>query len=186
MTGTTTAAAGPSAATGLARLRQDGGVRPHVTLRPMSEQEYEAWSASSVEAYAGEIAASTGRDVADLRERAAIEFAHFLPNGQATAGHWLLTVLDDGGVAVGSLWLGPDPRDPNGVFVFDIEIAPQARNRGIGRAAMLAIEEFATRRGRASIGLNVFGANIEARRLYDSLGYMVVSTSMLKQLGHPE
>jgi GNAT superfamily N-acetyltransferase len=161
-------------------------VHPRVTLRPMSEQEYEAWSERSVEAYAGEMAASTGRDVAALRERAAIEFAHFLPNGQATAGHRLLTVVDDAGVAVGSLWLGPDRRDPNCVFVFDIEIAPQERNRGIGRAAMLAIEDFATRHRRASIGPNVFGANIEARRLYDSLGYVVVSTSMRKQLGHPD
>ena len=161
-------------------------MHPHVSLRPMSAQEYEAWSANSVEGFAAEMAASTGRDVADLRERAASEFAHFLPNGQATAGHWLLTVVDDGGVAVGSVWLGPDPRDPDGVYVFDIEIAVQARNRGTGRAAMLAIEDFATRYGRASIGLNVFGTNIEARSLYDSLGYMVVSTSMLKQLGHPE
>ena len=51
---------------------------------------------------------------------------------------------------------------------------------------MLAVEDFASRHGRASIGLNVFGTNIEARSLYDSLGYTVVSTSMVKHLGHPK
>lgn len=157
-----------------------------VTLRPMSEQEYQTWRANAVEGYAGEMAASTGRDVAELREQAAIDFAQYMPDGPATAGHWLLTVLDADGAAVGSLWLGPDRRDENGVFVFDVEIAAEASSRGIGRAAMLAVEDFATRHSRISIGLNVFGPNIQARRLYDSLGYEVVSTSMIKRLGHSE
>lgn len=156
---------------------------PNVALRPMTEQEYDAWWAGSVESYAEEIAASTGRDVTDLRERAAIEFAQFLPDGQATAGHWLLTILDADGVAVGSVWLGPDRRDPDAVFVFDIDIVALARHRGLGRAAMLAVEDFAVQQGRNAIGLNVFGVSTEARSLYDSLGYTVVATSMLKRLG---
>jgi len=148
----------------------------------MSDDEYADWRADAVEGYAAEIAASTGRDVADLRDQAASEFTQYLPDGVATAGHWLLTVLDPAGAAVGSLWLGPDRRDPNAVFVFDIEIVADARGRGLGRSAMLAAERFALDLGRKTIGLNVFGPNERARRLYDSLGYQVVSTSMTKHL----
>ena len=67
-------------------------------------------------------------------------------------------------------------------IVFDIEIVADARGRGLGRSAMLAAERFALDLGRKTIGLNVFGPNERARRLYDSLGYQVVSTSMTKHL----
>ena len=135
-----------------------------------------------MEGYAEALATSTGREVAELRDRAAVEYTQYLPEGLDSAGHSLLTVLDGDGVPVGQLWLGPDRRDADGVFVFDIEIAADARGRGFGRGAMLAAEEFAAENGRTSIGLNVFGPNVAARRLYDSLDYQVVSTSMIKKL----
>ena len=78
--------------------------------------------------------------------------------------------------------LKTDRRDPNAVFVFDIEIVADARGRGLGRSAMLAAERFALDLGRKAVGLNVFGPNETARRQYDSLGYQVVSTSMTKHL----
>ena len=68
------------------------------------------------------------------------------------------------------------------MFVFDIEILADARGRGLGRGAMLAAERFTLDLGRKTIGLNVFGPNDRARRLYDTLGYQVMSTSMTKHL----
>src|SRR4051812_30673847 len=139
---------------GAARPREDEPMSEHVSLRAMTQVEYVTWRAAAVEGYAEALATSTGRDVAELRDRAAVEYSQYLPDGLESAGHWLLTVLDEDGVAVGNLWLGPDRRDADGVFVFDIEITADARGRGFGRGAMLAAEEFAAAKGRTSIGLN--------------------------------
>ncbi len=54
--------------------------------------------------------------------------------------------------------------------------------RGVGRAVMtLAEAEVRARDGR-ELGLNVFGDNVAARRLYESLGYVDVSVRMHKPL----
>ena len=64
----------------------------------------------------------------------------------------------------------------------DIEIHEPWRHRGFGRAAMVAAEQIVRDAGTGEIGLNVFGFNEPARRLYDSLGYRVVATQMTKRL----
>jgi len=67
-------------------------------------------------------------------------------------------------------------------FVFDVEIAKEHRGRGYGRAAMEAAEEWTRERGGTRVALNVFGPNLTARSLYDSLGYEVLATAMFKDL----
>jgi len=47
---------------------------------------------------------------------------------------------------------------------------------------MVAAEDVVRRAGLSELGLNVFGFNEAARRLYDSLGYRVVATQMTKTL----
>jgi ribosomal protein S18 acetylase RimI-like enzyme len=66
--------------------------------------------------------------------------------------------------------------------VYDIEIHERRRHRGFGWAAMVAAEDLVRDAGIGEIGLNVFGFNEAARRLYDSLGYRVVATQMTKRL----
>jgi ribosomal protein S18 acetylase RimI-like enzyme len=67
-------------------------------------------------------------------------------------------------------------------FIYDIEIAKDMRGRGFGRAAMQAAEEWTRERGGTRVALNVFGPNLTARSLYDSLGYEVLATSMFKDI----
>jgi len=92
-------------------------------------------------------------------------------------------VLDDAGAEVGSLWLGPHPEDATTGYVYDIEIHEDSRGRGLGRAAMLAAEQFFLERGARSLALWVAGGNDVALSLYLSLDYEVVGTSMSKRLG---
>ena len=85
--------------------------------------------------------------------------------------------------AVGTLWMGrPFSGDSNTWFVFDIEIAEDSRGRGFGRAAMEAAEEWTREHGGTRVALNVFGPNVIARSLYESLGYEVQAISMFKEL----
>jgi ribosomal protein S18 acetylase RimI-like enzyme len=57
------------------------------------------------------------------------------------------------------------------VYLWDIEIEATARGRGVGRGAMLLLEERARALGAAWIELHVFAYNTVARGLYTSLGY---------------
>jgi ribosomal protein S18 acetylase RimI-like enzyme len=52
-----------------------------------------------------------------------------------------------------------------------IAVTPDAERRGVARALMDAIEEWARRRGYRHVTLNVFDRNTRAKALYDSLGY---------------
>jgi ribosomal protein S18 acetylase RimI-like enzyme len=148
----------------------------------MTEPEYGAWIEATTVWYAEDRAAATGmpRDVS--LEKARAQVATLLPDGHVTAGMYLLVIVDDTDADVGILWLGPHPDRPNTLYVWDISIDEPFRGRGFGRAAMLAGEDIARDAGAVAIGLNVFGANTTARRLYDSLGYDVTSQQMLKKL----
>jgi len=148
----------------------------------MTAAEYGAWIDATTVWYAEDRATATGmpRDVS--REKARAQVATLLPDGHATAGVYLLVIVDDADADVGILWLGPHPDRPNTLYVWDLSIDEPFRGRGFGRAAMLAGEDLARDAGAVAIGLNVFGANTTARRLYDSLGYDVTSQQMLKKL----
>jgi ribosomal protein S18 acetylase RimI-like enzyme len=110
------------------------------------------------------------------------QFAELLPAGKETDGTWILLIVDEAGVEVGTLWVGPHSDRAGVAYVYDIEIVEEQRGHGIGRAAMTAAESLVREAGKTEIGLNVFGFNEPARRLYDSLGYRVVATVMTKSI----
>ena len=107
----------------------------------------------------------------------------FLREYQQTANSYS-AVLDDEGTAVGMLWIGPQqPADQPGAFwVFYVRIEEVFRGQGYGRAAMELAESEARSRGASELGLNVFGHNQVARRLYESMGYIATSIRMKKDL----
>ena len=116
------------------------------------------------------------------RARSAEQHAEFLPQEQATPGMHLLRVLDGDGRPAGVLWVGPHPRKDGAGFVYDVAIDEGRRGEGLGRGAVRAAEEIGRREGWSELGLNVFGPNTRARALYDSLGYVVVNSTMAKRL----
>ena len=119
------------------------------------------------------------------REFAITAIAHQPPvqDGRPAEGQRLYVVEDvETGRAVGRAWLGERfVGEPIG-FLYDIEIAEQLRGQGLGREAMLLVEEEARRRGFAEIRLNVFGGNEAARALYRSLGFAEFAIGMRKRL----
>jgi ribosomal protein S18 acetylase RimI-like enzyme len=151
-------------------------------VRPMTQDEFEAWEVAEVAAYAADLARSTGADPQEALRLAADQHDDLLPDGLATDGMHLLRVLDADGEPVGVLWVGPHPRRSDAGWVYDVHIDEPRRGEGLGRAAMLAAEGVAVDAGWTALGLNVFGHNPRARGLYDSLGYEVASTSMVKPL----
>jgi ribosomal protein S18 acetylase RimI-like enzyme len=151
-------------------------------LRPFTEDELSAFVESDLEHYIEErVNAGEPRDVA--RRVATEQIEGLFPDGRPAPRQLLFRVVDDDGNAVGTLWVGPRQADrPEAFWVWDVEIDEAHRGKGYGRAAMVLAEAEALHCGASELGLNVFGHNHAARRLYESLGYTATSTQMRKAL----
>jgi ribosomal protein S18 acetylase RimI-like enzyme len=154
-----------------------------VDLRTMLPDEFVTYLEWAIDDYAAELernGKATG-EVAKVTSRASFDSA--LPDGLATYGHVLLVAVDpDDGQRVGVLWFGPSTDDPAMAWVYDITVDEERRRQGWGRAIMRAFEGEAGARGFARAGLNVYGDNHVARRLYESLGYVETSRQLHKEL----
>jgi ribosomal protein S18 acetylase RimI-like enzyme len=148
----------------------------------MTDAQFAAYRSTAEDGYARQVAESGAMSWAAAVEKAAADFARLLPEGRGTPGAHLFTA-HAGDDQVGMVWLrletGADGRH---AFVYDIEVRPEHRRAGHGRAIMLAAEDFVRAQGAESIGLNVFGQNVGARALYEDLGYETISIQMRKRL----
>ena len=63
-----------------------------------------------------------------------------------------------------------------------LAVEASAERRGVARALMGAIEQWAHRRGYTWVTLNVFDRNTRARALYEALGYEPETTQFRKKL----
>jgi ribosomal protein S18 acetylase RimI-like enzyme len=102
-------------------------------------------------------------------EHAAILVAEFSPGGER-AGYVFATTKHDYFTRAAH------------AHVEVIAVTPEAERRGVARALMYAVEEWARRRGYRHVTLNVFGRNARAKALYDSLGYEVETIHYRKSL----
>jgi ribosomal protein S18 acetylase RimI-like enzyme len=152
---------------------------PDIRLVPKSDDETAQWLPIAMAAYeqARLQAGDTPEQAAEGRRTSERQF---FPDGRLVEGHFLFTVVVDDEDA-GWLWIGPSS-DPTTWWVWDIEVHEAFRRRGLGRATMLLAEDVARSQGAAAIRLNVFAYNVEAIRLYDSLGYETASMHKQKRL----
>jgi GNAT superfamily N-acetyltransferase len=153
-----------------------------------TEEELAHWVPAMIASYAEErIKAGESREAAWTVS--AEQFGTLLPDSKPIDGQFVMNLMVDG-ECVGVLWMGRPLNDEADTwFVFYVEIDEPHRGHGLGRAAMLAAEAWALDRDGRRIALNVFGPNVTARSLYDSLGYGVRATAMAKELepsGRPD
>jgi ribosomal protein S18 acetylase RimI-like enzyme len=153
-------------------------------LRPMTGDEYAAYRTRSEQDYAEEMAASGQLDLAAAVERAAVQFAELLPEGLDSPGMHLWTAeVGDPGRPVGIGWIELRRRTSGvSAWIYDISVEADRRGQGLGRGLVEALHEQARGLGATTIGLNVFGHNTAAIRLYDSLGYAVTAQQMKREL----
>jgi ribosomal protein S18 acetylase RimI-like enzyme len=141
-------------------------------LRTMTLAEYDAWLAPTITSYAQSLARAEGWPAQRAEDESKESFYKLLPDGLATAGQLLWSIVHEGAV-VGSLWMGPHPELSDAFWIWGIAIDAQYRSRGIGRNALIEADEAARKLGGRRIELNVFDDN-PAVRLYERLGYTLV------------
>ncbi len=86
---------------------------------------------------------------------------------------------------VGCLWVGNSIDQVKGdrhAHIFLLYVVSEHRRRGIGKALMEYVENWAIIRGDRQIGLQVFKSNQPALNLYNQLGYQTQSLWMVKSL----
>jgi len=149
-----------------------------IALRPLREDEFEAWDAAHRAQYALGLVEHARLSPEEAEAKVARDIPAVLPNGLATKNVHIWAVEADGR-RVGTVFVGV--RD-DAAFLYDITIDEAERGRGHGRGAMLALEDEARALGYDRLALNVWGGNDVARGLYRSLGWAEDSVHMSKPL----
>ncbi|NEU72905.1 GNAT family N-acetyltransferase [Hassallia byssoidea VB512170] len=88
---------------------------------------------------------------------------------------------------VACLWVGnsiDQVRGDRHAHIFLLYVVSEHRRRGIGKALMQYVENWALTRGDRQIGLQVFKSNQPALNLYNQLGYQTQSLWMVKSLDY--
>lgn len=88
-------------------------------------------------------------------------------------------------VPIACLWVGnaiDQVRSDRHTHIFLLYVKPEHRRRGIGKALMAYVENWASARGDRQISLQVFESNTAALNLYQRLGYIPQSLWLVKQV----
>jgi GNAT superfamily N-acetyltransferase len=155
-----------------------------LVMEPMTDAELATYLQGSLEAYVRQRVELGGEEPRQARQVAGAQLAEYFPGGAPAGGHVLFTGRDGGtGATVGLLWLHTRPAGAGtSVWIFDVEVEEDRRGQGWGRELMTYAEQWAREHGATGIGLNVFGGNTVARRLYASMGYDERSVTMGRRL----
>ena len=154
-----------------------------LSLRPMTDDEYSTFRQRLLASYAADVAQAKAISADAALADAQKQTDDLLPDDLDTDGQLLFTAVGADDRAVGLLWLSTtSPGGAPAGWIYDIEVDESHRGKGYGREVMLLAEQECRQRGLASIRLNVFGPNLVARRLYESLGYEITSQNMAKPL----
>lgn len=156
-----------------------------VQLVPMTEFEYQSFLERDIPEYAQEHVQAGNWHPSEALQRSRSEHGRLLPDGLATKGHYLFSIVDlQSGDRVGMLWFAADDNRPQPVaFLYNFEIYTPFRSKGYGLQALAALEEKVKELGLVKISLHVFGHNQAAQALYARAGFHVSSVFMAKEVG---
>ena len=152
-------------------------------LRPMTEDEFDAYRARIIPDYAATRVGAKDWEADEAASLAAKAMDDLLPAGLDTPGMLLRTAETPDGHVLGHLWLAVNrPDSPGRAWIYYIDIVQEHRGKGYGHTLLQAAERESARHGAKIIGLNVFATNTVARSLYDASGYAITSIAMRKEL----
>lgn len=153
-----------------------------LSIRPMSEAEYEAWRPAAVASFAAEVVDALRMTPEEADAKATGNFVALLPEGRDTPFHDLCMIEEDGR-AVGHVWLAEERTDGRDrLYIYSLLIDELERGRGLAREVMVLVEETARARGLRRIELNVWPSNHVARALYRSFEFEEATIGMVKIL----
>ncbi len=145
-----------------------------VTIRSMTEQEFETFRQWSVENHTKELMEEYHLPDEAAAQEAVAELTGMLPQGIHTDHNHLMTILEDT-EAAGFIWtLHEEFQGRKQSFLCDFVIFQAKRRQGYATAALKLVEEAAVEAGCQESVLFVRDDNAAARALYRKCGYQVL------------
>jgi GNAT superfamily N-acetyltransferase len=115
----------------------------HRSPDPLRDADFPAYRDYFIEDYAQDLASNHGMALPDAHRQADASLQQLLPLGVATPGHHLLAMVPEAsnapGEPLGYLWHAIDGAAGT-TFIYDFYVTPPHRGRGLGKAAMAALE----------------------------------------------
>jgi ribosomal protein S18 acetylase RimI-like enzyme len=149
----------------------------------MDAAAYDAWREEAIREYAQEKVEAGTWPQAEALERSGKAYADLLPDGLATPGHQIRSMINDDGERVGYAWFAPEERASGRVaFIYDIAVYPAYRRKGYAQLALSEITAYARDNGCYAVQLHVHGFNTGARELYRKAGFIETDVTMLKRV----
>jgi ribosomal protein S18 acetylase RimI-like enzyme len=153
-----------------------------IALVPMSSKNFKEWRPRAEAEYAQAQMKAFGYSIDEALEISKSSFERLLPLGVETKENFLYEIVEDAQVA-GYLWVALKPQKKClKAFIYDIRIQDSYQGRGVGRKAMLCLENEMKRFNVECIGLHVFSYNERAIHLYKALGYVTTDLVMEKSI----
>ncbi|MCJ7694568.1 MAG: GNAT family N-acetyltransferase [Anaerolineaceae bacterium] len=145
-----------------------------IKLVPMSQAEYDPFMAISIKDQTeGQVLAGEWQ-AQEADEEMNKLMAQFLPQGLNTPNHFFFSLEPpDSQEKVGGLWYTIiDQGGKKMFYVMDIQIYLPFRRQGHAEQAFHIMETQARDKGIDTIALHVFAHNVNARAMYEKLGYV--------------
>lgn len=154
-----------------------------VSLRPMSQADFDTYCGWAISEFAREVSRSRGLPAEEGLAEARKSFAALFPGGNVGSADQSLFFVEAGGETVGTLHFGIRRDRPKPyLYVWDIHIDAEHRGKGYGEATFRLVEKLGKEMGLTELKLHVFGHNTVARALYQKLGFMPESIVLGKNL----
>ncbi|CAH2717026.1 putative N-acetyltransferase YycN [Neobacillus rhizosphaerae] len=153
-----------------------------ITLKPMSQEEFQQYISNAIEDYAKDKVISGNWSEDEAINLSRKEFTRLLPKDDKSEYNYLFSIFHDQHL-VGMIWIAQkSPTNNVEGFIYDFIIFEQYQGLGYGKKAMKETEIIAKKLGMKKIGLHVFGHNKIARGLYEKLGYEITNITMVKSI----
>lgn len=152
------------------------------SLRQMNEQEFDRFLAFLIPDYAKDLSSNFLIPLETAMEESAQLMGDLLPAKQHSKNQFVLNIYStEENKNIGVIWYNIQAESSK-AYIYYISVYEEFRNKGYAGQALLNFEEDMKKTGISSLGLNVFGTNPHAHRLYAKLGYQVASTAMGKRI----
>ena len=150
-----------------------------IHLKPLQQNDFEKFLDREIRGYAEDHVRNGNWPAEGSLERSRKEFETLLPDGIHSRDQYLWSLVDEADRKIGVLWVRVKDRK---AFIFDFVIDEAFRGQGYGRQSLSALDEQLRAMDVESIGLHVFGDNINAQELYKKMGYLITGIHMQKKL----
>lgn len=151
-------------------------------LKEMNEEEFDQYLAYFIPDYAKDVSENFMIPLEKALEESKNLMGDLFPDKQNSADQHIYNIysLEDE-KNIGVIWYNIQT-ESNKAYIYHILIHEAFRKRGFASLVLEELEGTMRSEGVTSMGLNVFGNNPGAQRVYEKLGYQPASVAMGKRI----